>query len=123
MISHIVGAESTALVAPSESLYYETIEFYASFGFVEIKSYAKSDSTVADPVFCQDSEKEAWLIGFDAESDETATLKIRLVPQQHSPPSIGSLTPDRDWRGQTVLLTFRCRSIQVSVFMEIEDMH
>lgn len=119
MVSCIAGTESIGLVAGSESLYYETIEFYASLGFVEIRSYSRKESASDDPVYCEDSLREAWLMNFDDETDETLTLKIRLVPSDAV--AKGDSNQDEpDWRAQTGHIAFKCRDLNVSPFFEDE---
>lgn len=112
MVSHIAGQESIGLVAPTEAQYYETIEFYASLGFVEVRSYEKQKEASSDPIYCQESLREAWLINFDEESDETVTLKVRLVPK-YSPVAKAAPTANEDWRSQTGQLNFKCRNMKV----------
>lgn len=115
MVSCVAGCESFGLVAGSESVYYETIEFYASLGFVEIRSFAKEEGSSQDPVYCGDSIREAWLMNFDEESDETVTLKVRLVPDAEG---LGQRTAHRDgqdWRSHSGQLSFKCRDLHVSV--------
>lgn len=112
MPSLVAGTESIGLVACSDSAYYETIEFYSSVGFQEIRSYAKDEDKSRDPVFCSDSQREAWLMNFDDESDETVMLKIRLVPGDAELATNVAAT-ERDWRRTTGLLSFRCRNLNV----------
>lgn len=113
MVSYIAGTESIGLVASSEASYFETIEFYASLGFVEIRSYSRNESTSDDPVYCSDSIREAWLMNFDDETDETLTLKIRLVPGEVVSDSQAHQSA-QDWRGQTGHIAFKCRDLNVS---------
>ena len=114
MVSLITGTDSIGLAACSETLYYETVEFYASLGFAETRSYTKEVGTEFDPAYCSDSLKEAWLMNFDELSDETITLKIRLVPSEEGTAASKKLNrEDQDWRRHSGQLSFRCRNLQV----------
>jgi hypothetical protein len=102
MASKIAGLESITLLAFEAERYYETIEFYASLGFIETKSFAKGqESSISTSSFSHDSEREAWLINFDEESDETVVLKVRLCKKADDGPISRSS------------LTFKTRSMQV----------
>ena len=112
MAALVAGTDSIGLVAAAEKEYYETIEFYSSLGFKEIRSYAKNEDTSRDPVYCNDSQREAWLLNIDDESDDTIMLKIRLVPEQKDA-AASKVANGQDWRRESNHLSFRCRNLNV----------
>lgn len=112
MVSIVSGTDSIGLVAETEKAYFETIDFYASLGFIETRSYAKLDTATVDPVYCSDSTREAWLIASDEESDENVTLKVRLVPDEHSSTK-AQARDGQDWRRHSGQLAFRCHDLRV----------
>lgn len=116
MVSLVSGTDSIGLVAHSEDLYFEAIEFYCSLGFVEIRSYAKQDATNDDSVHCSDSTREAWLVASDNESDESVTLKVRFIPDEH-PCTKAQIAEGQDLRRHSGQLTLRCYNLQVGLYI------
>ncbi|BFZ53938.1 6-phosphofructokinase, alpha subunit [Savitreella phatthalungensis] len=110
----VSGTDSFALAAPTRDLYYATIEFYASIGFIEAKSWSKQEGN-RDDAYCADAHAEAWLLAADDESDDTAVLKIRLIPSPSSSTDSNSTQDPRaskdDWRSFTGQLTLRSRRL------------
>jgi hypothetical protein len=95
------------LVAPTEELFYQTVSFYADFGFDEVSVYDRAlPDTERDVCHCITSDKETWLLArSERESEGTdVTLKIRYVRDAKGwRDGVGEIPPpgvhDHDWRG------------------------
>lgn len=103
------GVSFISLVAPSESVFYETVTFYTDLGFEETAVYDRTRSDQKrEAAHCILSEKETWLYsqGDGSDTGTDITLKIRLVRDgandaqvKGSDPVPAAANDDKDWRG------------------------
>ncbi|RPB15676.1 6-phosphofructokinase [Morchella conica CCBAS932] len=111
------GVSFVSLVAPTEDLFYSTVEFYTDLGFKETFVYDRTHPTTKREVdHCLSSEKETWLYSQSESSNESndISLKIRFVSDavhhahgivrqdpQKPPERTANSKESYDWRGSS----------------------
>jgi Phosphofructokinase N-terminal domain yeast len=80
---YISGISCISLIAPTEDLFHETIEWYTDLGFQDALIYDRTNPKSKREVdHCLTSEKETWLCSAGLEEGESdVTIKIRFVAE------------------------------------------
>ena len=99
-----------SVIAPTETLFQSTLDFYKALGFYEAVVYDRADShSRREDDHALSSEKETWLQNPAHTPEQSITIKVRLVHQEFgsnatSPGPKGD--KNEDWRGSVQSIAF-----------------